>query len=277
MKNHIKSLVLVTLITTSISYTYSQGNLLWNHKSILNPGATALENDLLVSGTGSFFGHSNWGTTLSADFKLNKWNSGIGISFQNSTIDKFMGVYSPKFRYAYHLKLGKETVLGLGTSIGVNVIRQNYNPTYNQSTTSFSNALGANLKWRNFNFGWTTTMAYGSGYSTGRFYHLLSAEYLWKVNDNWKLDFSIMSNLRSWEPDGGIRAIYKDKFGFGVYKMGNQLGLDLRYKFNENWSVGYSFSTFKKLSNISHNNHYHNVNLQFTLPHWKAKKKSVGL
>lgn len=276
MKNHLLSVLMTLLFISGSIYSRAQGNLLWNHKSILNAGATAMDNDLQISATGTHHFSSLWGSRVNADFRIKKWNSGFGISFTTNNYGNNYGLYLPELRYSYHLKLGEETVLGLGASFGINTYRNNQaspKTTYH----GINNSIGANLKWHNFNFGWSTFVSYGLDYPTTSFFHLATIEYLWKINDKWKIDFSMLSSFQKWQPDVGIKATYNNKYYLGLYTLGSSRGLELGLVLSERVSIGYSVSTMAKFSKTNFTHLTQNLNFKFTIPEWKKNKKSVGL
>ena len=116
-------LTIISLFVFTVSFAQEQmpNTMYWNNYSLFNPAATALNfkhKGVVVGTIGSemdFYYKRPINFYSLYNFRWDKINSGIGISYESS----YFGITSEnlfRFNYAYHFQLKKDRHISLGTS-----------------------------------------------------------------------------------------------------------------------------------------------------------------
>lgn len=123
-----KSIITVLAIFCFLNSYAQQDPLLtmyWNNYSLSNPAATAVDYKHYAAfiGRHQWSGYENGGEprtiSMAYNLKLDKFNSGLGVSYMNDQIG-FMVNNIIKVNYSYQIQFKKERVLSAGVSFNFN-------------------------------------------------------------------------------------------------------------------------------------------------------------
>ncbi len=258
---------------------YNQNNYM------INPAAAGLDNcfSAYINHRNQWVGINNSPTTnmLTIDGRLGTAH-GIGLDARMSNAGLLKNL-NAKLSYAYHLKIGTNSFLHAGASLGFiqqqfranDAIASDYSDELllqgNQSDMGFTSDIGILFTVPRFKFGVSVPQVFSSGlnidYQAGKnefelVQHMsVYAQYDVVNNDNWVVAPSVLyrnSDFNGHQLDLGAEAMWNNIVGAGfmyrtAYGMSGILSLNIQDKFKLGYA--YEFGGSKTLTQVSRGSH----------------------
>ena len=260
----------------------------------INPGVAGSKESICATAIGrkqwnTFQGAPNTGL-LDIYGPLQTIHSGIGLTFYADNIGQFKYTVG-RLAYAYHLKIGGSTKLGLGVSLGF--ISSSINPDWiaydysgntqagigtgvgdpsipqnAQSSTTFDASFGAYFYNPKYYVGVSATHLNASnlkdvGISLARHYYLM-AGYKFDAGSQFQIQPNILakSDITSTQFDANVNVLYNNSFWVGLtYRTQDALAPQVGYQYQAPngksvLRIGYSYDvTTSDLKNYSAGSH----------------------
>lgn len=269
---------LLPILILSICFnirTHAQGGLFWNQYAAGNPAATGIGSALDISSITSYEGNALLQERLNADVRIKKLHGAIGAGYRYAQDRSYFQMSNPYVNYSFHWKTGENSLLAFGAGLDYSDYKyQDGNSTIYQDgyATYF---FGVHYQFKGLKVGVAAEMfQYESYYGSKRMQFDLSdayIDYTHKFGENWAVNVALHGgNSRNYGASVMARAIYKDKFWFGIQAgEGNGEGILLGVNLNNKWSLGYSISAGTETYGI-YSSRYHitsqSLLLRFQLP-----------
>lgn len=272
MKNAI--IILILLVSSHLVFSQNYVNVYYQENtSIFNPAATGMFNKQSFSLSGAYIPSApikNNMLNACYDYKIDKINSGIGLSytFENYDVIKYN---SFNLNYSYQIDFGNEKVLSAGMSIEMKKnsidltvidVYPNSHSTIKGDENNFDLNAGLMYKTPKMYFGIATTEFLESTDETLfgkniRHYNIMGA-YNFNISSTIKItpNFLYQTNFKypSDQYCFSLVSTYKNKFQGGfAYKNNNIISFMAGINLKETFKIGYAMN-FKTSTN-SFNSH----------------------
>lgn len=229
----------------------------WNVSTSYNPANSGLFHKQQA---GINYRH-DWSDALMASYnaKLDKFKSGIGFNYMNER-NSFIKQNRFDLNYSYHLDLGKEQKLAIGTSAGmaqISYIPGYFNYTVSGKGSAFFVNFGLCYKTKKLTLGLSSTHLNEARIEQAYFKftrnYYLSASYDFDLSDNFTLKPQLLLRTDTYfsSTDINLLAIYKKQYWLGITNRNRDSfcfmgGVDLKEKYR----IGYSYDiTVSRLNN----------------------------
>jgi len=283
MKN-ILSLSFLLFVGQTLSQQESIFTQFWNTKQQFNPAFTGLE----LRHEAHAIGRWQWNGVnaapdnqlLSYAAKINKWNSGLGLTYLHEKIG-FIELNQVKANYSYNLIFNENHSLSFGVSGGFNLLKieaywipptTSNDPMLPQNETSFGFTpdLGIAYKFKRLKTGFSVTQLVDSrstsNYTEARHYYLF-ANYSFGNEEKFQILPQVLLRTDLVKLSADINALmsYQNKYWLGLtWRTSDAICFTAGYTLLKKFNLSYSYDlTINKLSSISTGSH--EIHLGFTL------------
>lgn len=233
-------------------------------------------------------------TSVHSGFRKSKVGVGLIIANDQIGIHNDLSVYGV---YAYHINLGRSTMLSMGLQGGVNDFRSDYNklklkdsndPNLNGVLQKFNPNVGAGLYLRHKYLVAGFSVPYMinnkvqditnvQSYSRQRRYYYATLGWMYRLSDNVQVFPNLLARFQERAPftiDLNSTIVFYKKVGLGVsYRLNDSVMGLFQLQLNDNFHVGYAYDfTTSELNQFSNGTHEIMINYRV-----KIKKLHTGL